>query len=103
MTIAGAGSLLIPKLAKAGLASTPTPLNDAGKMKWCMYTYSIFGGRFPIAELDIVEMCRKTKALGIDGLDIIGAGYNKSWKEIRKIADDHGIKVGCYIKGVTTW
>ncbi|MFC2081191.1 sugar phosphate isomerase/epimerase family protein [Bacteroidota bacterium] len=91
ISFAGAGSLLMPNLAKAGLA---------GKMKWCMYTYSIFGGRFPIQELDIVEMCRKTKALGIDGIDIIGAGYNKSWKEIRKITDDHGIEVVCYTKGV---
>lgn len=100
MSVAAAGSLLLPNLAQAGLAGTNTPVADPGKMKWCMYTYSIFGGRFPIQELDIVEMCRKTKALGIDGLDIIGAGYNKSWEEFRKIADDHGLKVVCYTRGV---
>jgi len=100
MSVAAAGSLLLPNLAKAGLASNYSPAHNKGKMKWCMYTYSIFGGRFPINELDIVEMCRKTKALGIDDLDIIGAGYNKSWEEIRKITDDHGIDVVCYTKGV---
>ncbi|MFC1764302.1 sugar phosphate isomerase/epimerase family protein [Planctomycetota bacterium] len=100
MSFAATGSLLLPNLARADLASTNTPVDNTGKMKWCMYTYSLFGGRFSINELDIVDMCRKTKALGIDGLDIIGAGYNKSWQEIRKITDDHGIDVVCYTKGV---
>lgn len=75
MSVAAAGSLLLPNLANAALAGTNTAGEKTGKMKWCMYTYSIFGGRFPINELDIVEMCRKTKSLGIDGMDIIGAGY----------------------------
>ena len=95
MSLATVTPLLMPNIASAF-----TPVGNTSKMKWCMYTYSIFGGRFPLNELDIVEMCRKTKALGIDGLDIIGAGYNKSWEEIRKITDDYGIKVVCYTKGV---
>ena len=100
LTGAAVGSLLIPNLAQAAFANTNLPIINKGKIKWCMYTYTIFGGTMPINEVDIVDMCLKTKAMGIDAMDIIGAGYNKSWKEIRKITDDHGIDVVCYTKGV---
>jgi sugar phosphate isomerase/epimerase len=100
LTGAAAGALLMPSFAQAALLNKNMLPIKKGKMKWCMYTYTIFGGTMPINEVDIVEMCRKTKALGIDALDIIGAGYNKSWKEIREIADDHGLEIVCYTKGV---
>jgi inosose dehydratase len=97
---AAVGSLLIPNLAQAALLNNNMPAIKKGKIKWCMYTYTIFGGTMPINEVDIIDMCRKTKELGVDAIDFIAAGYNKSWKEIRKITDDHGLDVVCYTKGV---
>ena len=66
-----------------------------------MYLYTLMDSPWPLEKLDIIDVCRRTKALGIDGLDFIGEGYNKTWKEIRKIADDQGLKSICYTRGIS--
>ncbi len=91
---AAAGALLLPGILKA------MPAGDAGQMKWSMYSYTLTGNKIPKGELDIEEMCRKTRDLGIDGLDIIGTGYNKTWEEMKVIADSFDIKFICYSGGV---
>ncbi len=98
---ASAVALFTPNLALSKAINKQRHNEGAGKMKWSMYTYTITGNKIPKAELDIVEMCRKTRELGIDGLDIIGTGYNKTWKEMKEIADSFDIRFVCYSGGVS--
>ncbi|VGO18961.1 hypothetical protein SCARR_01015 [Pontiella sulfatireligans] len=65
-----------------------------------MYLYTLMNCPWTREEMDLVEICRRTKSLGIDGLDFIGTGYHKSWENIRKITDDHGLKTICFTMGV---
>ena len=88
-------------------AAVPSQLfaNNAGKSKaklrFSMYLYTLMNAPVAKEMLDIVEICRRTKALGIDGLDFISNGYNRTWTEIRKISDDYGLKSICYTMGVS--
>ncbi|GAB5560043.1 MAG: sugar phosphate isomerase/epimerase [Synoicihabitans sp.] len=102
-------------LAKTGAAlacasiATHTPANlqaqesseAKSKIRFSMYLYTLFNAPLPKEELDIAEVCRRTKAMGIDGLDFISNGYNRTWRQIKKIADDHGLKSICYTMGVS--
>lgn len=94
-------------LACAGAALTvphallgQTPARKKANIKFSMYLYTLMNAPWPMAKLNIIEVCRRTKGMGIDSLDFIGAGYNKTWTEIRKIADDHGLKTICYTRGI---
>lgn len=102
-------------LAKTGTALTcasvvaaiPNPLlakiaaKPKAKIQFSMYIYTLMNAPVAKERLDIVEICRRTKALSIDGLDFISNGYNKTWTEIRKISDDYGLKSICYTMGVS--
>lgn len=87
-------------------AALPSHLlaNAAGKpkakLRFSMYIYTLMNAPVAKEMLDIVEICRRTKALGIDGLDFISNGYNRTWTEIKKISDDYGLKSICYTMGV---
>ncbi len=101
LACASAAALVSP----ASLLAQPVAPNDLGKkaqgkIKFSMYLYTLQDCPTPREKLDIVEICRKTRELGIDGFDFIGNGYNKSWAEIRKITDDFGLKTICYSAGV---
>ncbi len=97
-----AGTALACATAALG---APTSLFAAkekkGNIQFSMYIYTLMNCPWTKEEMDIVEVCRRTKELGLEGLDFIGAGYNKSWAEIRKITDDHGLKNICYTMGVS--
>ena len=71
------------------------------KIRFSMYIYTLMNAPHAKEMLDIVEICRRTKALGIDGLDFISNGYNKTWTDIRKISDDYGLRSICYTMGVS--
>ena len=46
-------------------------------------------------QFDIPAMCRLARELGIDGVDMVTL-YGYDPKEVRRIVDDHGIKVICH-------
>lgn len=94
-------------LACAGAALvTPNPLfakspvKKKANLRFSMYLYTLVDAPWSMEKMNIVEVCRRTKAMGIDGLDFIGDGYNKTWSEIRKIAEGHGLKTICYTRGI---
>ena len=90
-------ALFAPRSPRAN----PEPSKEGkGTIKFSMYMYTLMNCPWPMKDMDIAEICRRTKELGIDGLDFIGSGYIKSWTEIRKITDDHGLKTICYTKGI---
>ncbi len=95
-------------LACAGAAlATPNALlakslaKKKANLRFSMYLYTLMNAPWPMEKLDIIEICRRTKEMGIEGLDFIGAGYNKTWTEIRKITEDHGLKTICYTRGIS--
>ena len=97
--LAQAGTTLAYASAALALCGKE-PSAKKGKIQFSMYFYTLMDCPWKREEMDIAEICRRTKAFGIDGLDFISDGYNKSWKEIRKITDDHGLKTICYTMGV---
>ncbi len=63
-------------------------------MKYSMMTYTI-ARQIPDHKPDMVDVCRFTREIGLDAMDQVRL-YGYEPKEIRKIADDFGIKIICY-------
>jgi len=63
-------------------------------MKLSMMSYTMARGLQP-AQVNIPGMCALARELGMDGIDMVTT-YGRDPREVRKIVDDHGLKVVCY-------
>ena len=63
-------------------------------MKLSMMSYTMARG-VPADKINIPFMCALAKELGMDGIDMVTT-YGRDPREVRKIVDDHGLKVVCY-------
>jgi len=61
-------------------------------MKLSMMSYTM--ARQP-EHFDLEEMLKLTRELDLDGIDFVGL-HDKTAKELRKMADDHGVPVICH-------
>jgi sugar phosphate isomerase/epimerase len=64
------------------------------RMKLSMMSYTMARG-VPPDKISIPFMCALAKELGMDGIDMVTT-YGRDPREVRKIVDDHGLKVVCY-------
>lgn len=96
MSAATLSTLVKPESALANLLSE----SKKSDLKWSLYTYTFTANKIPKKELNIDELFKTAKGLGIDAIDIIGAGYNKTWEEMKVIADNYDMKFVCYSGGV---
>jgi sugar phosphate isomerase/epimerase len=63
-------------------------------MNYALMTYT-FARQTPGGKPDMVKLCRLARELGLDAMDQVHLyGYEPA--EIRRIADDHGIRIVCY-------
>ncbi len=63
-------------------------------MNYSMMTYT-FARQEPDGNADIVKICKLANELNVDGMDVVYL-HDREPSEIRKIADDHGIKIVCH-------
>ena len=66
-------------------------------MKYALMTYTI-ARQCEDSKVDMVQMCKLANELGLDAMDQVYLyGYEAS--EVKRIADDYGIKIICYTFG----
>ena len=63
-------------------------------MKLAMMSYTMARG-VPPDKISIPFMCALAKELGMDGIDMVTT-YGRDPREVRKIVDDHGLKIVCH-------
>jgi len=67
-------------------------------VNYCLMTYT-FARQMPDRKPDMAEICRLAREMDLDAMDQVHLyGYDAS--EVRRIADDHGVRIVCYTFGV---
>lgn len=64
-------------------------------MKLSMMSYTLSRQLQDKDKFDIVAMCRLSQELHIEAVDMVST-YRRDSRDIRKILDDHGLKIACY-------
>ena len=63
-------------------------------MNYALMTYT-FARQTPGGKPDMVKLCKLTRELGLQAMDQVGL-YGHDAAEVRRIADDHGVRIVCY-------
>lgn len=63
-------------------------------MKLSVMSYTL-SRRVKASDFDMVAMCRLTRELGLDGIDMVTT-YGRDPRQIRRLLDDHGLKTVCH-------
>ena len=68
-------------------------------MNYCLMTYT-FARQTPGGKPDLAQLCALTRELGLGAMDQVHL-YGYEPKDIRRIADDHGVRIACYTFSVS--